>query len=408
MSSERRLRPSGWDGLEGLEGFSDREREGADTPDEAVERAADREELMLQALRIAGVGAWELDLASQTLHWSNETFRIFGLEPGSQQPTNELFYSLVQEDDRERMLSRQSSSYETGGIFDEEYRIIRPDGETRYLNSRAQVVPRGRRRTNRFLGIVRDITERRTFEQRLEAQRATTDKLQADLIHISRVSAMDAMSSAMAHELNQPLTSITNYAAAVRRIAQTGGDPALLAEITGALQDSACRAAEIVRRLREMTTRGEVRKTLVSLSDCVREAAALALTGSSVDVDYDLPSDIHVQADRIQLQQVIINLVRNAVEAMPDPSTARIAIAAARDGGAIRMRVRDNGPGIADDVLPTIFESFVSTKPQGMGVGLAISRTIVESHGGRLTVETAAGKGTTFVITFPESETNTV
>ena len=403
MSSERRLRPSGWDGLEGLEGFSEGERDGADTLDEAVERAADREELMLQALRIAGVGAWELDLASQTLHWSNETFRIFGLDPGSQQPSSDLFYSLVQEDDRERMLRRQSSSYETGGIFDEEYRIVRPDGEMRYLHSRAQVVPRGRTRTNRFLGIVRDITERRMFEQRLEAEWAITDKLQADLIHISRVSAMDAMSSAMAHELNQPLASITNYAAAIRRMAESGSDPALLIEMTGALQDNARRAAEIIRRLREMTTRGEVRKASVPLSACVREAAALALTGSPVEIDYDVPADIHVEADRVQLQQVIVNLVRNAVEAMAETEHGRIDIAAARDGGSVRLRVRDNGPGIAEDVLPTIFDSFVSTKPQGMGVGLAISRTIVESHGGQLAVETAPGEGTTFVITLPES-----
>ncbi|WP_225421132.1 PAS domain-containing protein [Sphingomonas parva] len=210
MSSERRVTAGGLRGWGGLGALLKQEFDDPEALLEAVERAADREELLLEALRIAGVGAWEFDPASQTLSWSDETFRIFGLDPGSTVPSNELFYSFVEESDRERMLSRQALSYETGAIFDEEYRIIRADGELRYLNSRAQIVPRGKDRNNRFLGVVRDVTERRIFEQKLEAERAVAQKLQSDLIHISRVSAMDTMSSAMAHELNQPLTSITN------------------------------------------------------------------------------------------------------------------------------------------------------------------------------------------------------
>src|SRR5687768_2636268 len=148
----------GWPGFDEL-------LDSAGSLDELVERVADREELLLQALRIAGVGGWELDLASGTLSWSEETYRIFGIDPQKEKPSADLFYRLVHPEDRARMLGNQTRSYETGDIFDEEYRIIRPDGELRYLNSRAQVVPRGPDRVNRFLGVVRDITERRLFEQ---------------------------------------------------------------------------------------------------------------------------------------------------------------------------------------------------------------------------------------------------
>ncbi|TFI59586.1 GHKL domain-containing protein [Sphingomonas parva] len=167
------------------------------------------------------------------------------------------------------------------------------------------------------------------------------------------------------------------------------------------LRESVHRAATIVRRLREMTMRGEVKRDSVSLGDCVREATALALTGSTVTVSYDVPAKMVVLADRIQLQQVLVNLVRNAIEAIGDRSDGRIDIAAKEEKGVVRLRVHDNGPGIPADVLPTIFDSFVSTKAQGMGVGLAISRTIIESHGGELTARSSPGEGATFDIVLP-------
>jgi two-component system sensor kinase FixL len=403
MNSERRLGGStvrGWSGLEGFSGDLHELQDG-ETLEDLIERLADREELLLEGMRIAGVGGWEFDPATNRLNWSDETFHIFGLEPGSEEPTQELFYSLVLEEDRLRMLDRQTASYEEGTIFDEEYRILRPDGEIRCLNSRAQVVPRGRERRYRFLGVVRDITERRVFEQKLEEERAIARKLQADLIHISRASAMGAMASAMAHELNQPLTATMNAASALRMLVGRGAGPDELSGAIEIVQDSAHRAAEIIRRLRRMTTRGEVETVRVPLAECLSEAAALALTGSNVEIGYDVPPDLCVQADRVQLQQVLVNLVRNAVEAVEEGRTPRIEIAARPEGAGALISVRDYGAGIAEHVLPTIFDSFVSTKPQGMGVGLSISRTIVEAHGGTLTAESAPGQGATFHIALP-------
>ena len=408
MTEAGRLRASGPRGWPFLEGAPGHPAHDPASLDEAIERAADREELLLQALRIAGVGGWELDIESGILSWSEETFRIFGLDPASDEPSNELFYSLVHPDDRPRMLWEQAHSHQAGSIFDQEYRIIRPDGEVRYLNSRAQVVPRGRERTNRFLGVVQDVTERQLFEQKLEAERAIARQLQADLVHISRVSAMGAMASALAHELNQPLTAIINYSAALKTLSAAGGDggagaiaPESLPAMVDAITRNALRAGEIIRRLRTMTTRREVSKSPIELAPCLCEAVDLALTGANLAADYDVDPTLRVEADRVQLQQVIVNLVRNAVEAMVDVPQRRLEIKARSEGRFAEISVHDNGPGIPGEVLPTIFDSFVSTKANGMGVGLAISRTIVEAHKGRLSVSSEPGEGTVFSLTVP-------
>ena len=381
-------------------GYEDR-LDDAGSRDELVERVADREEMLLQALRIAGVGGWELDLDSGTLSWSEETFRIFGVDPRRVKPSSELFYSLVHADDRARMLANQSRSYETGDIFDEEYRIVRPDGALRYLNSRAQVVPRGPRRVNRFLGVVRDITERFLFEEAIEAERTRAARLQADLIHISRLSAMETMAAALAHELNQPLAAIANFAAAAR--STWGRDPlaAELPEVAAGIEANARRAGEIIRRLRAMTRRESLHRAALPLAEAVREAAELALVGSGRTIAYDLPAGIEVEADRIQLQQVIVNLVRNACDVLEGRAEGAISIAARREGAFARITVRDNGPGIPPERLPAIFDSFVSSKAQGMGIGLSISRTIVEAHGGRIGAVSVPGEGATLWIDWP-------
>ena len=392
----RHPKAGGWPG-------SEEQLDASGSLDEVVERVADREELLLQALRIAGVGGWELDLASGTLSWSEETYRIFGVDPATERPTVDLFYSLVHPDDRARMLGEQARSSDTGEIFDEEYRIVRRDGEVRYLNSRAQVVPRGPERVNRFLGVVRDITERRLFEQQLEAERARAAKLQAELIHISRVSAMDTMASTLAHELNQPLTAITNFSAAARALRERDPLSDQLTYLCGEIEKSAQTAAEIVRRLRSMT-KPETEPgdhSVIPLADCIRDAGALALLGTDARITYDIRADLRVRGDRIQLQQVIVNLVRNAFEAMEGMADKPISITARRDAASVLIGVHDEGVGIAGNVLPTIFDSFVSTKPEGMGIGLSISRTIVEAHDGQISASSTPGDGTTIWVRLP-------
>lgn len=246
-----------------------------------------------------------------------------------------------------------------------------------------------------FTGFVRDLTERQASEARLQA-------LQAELVHMSRVSAMGEMASALAHELNQPLAALNNYLrGSARMLAKPLADPERLANALAKAGQEALRAGEIIRRLREFAARGETERRIESLRGIVEEACALALVGVAakgvtVSFDYD-PAVDQVLADRVQIQQVVLNLIRNAIDAMDEGDQRRLAITvAAGEPGMALVSVADTGPGVSPDIAARLFQPFITTKPEGMGVGLSISRTIVESHGGRIWAEATPGGGATF------------
>jgi two-component system sensor kinase FixL len=255
-----------------------------------------------------------------------------------------------------------------------------------------------------FTGFVRDLTERRKTEERLET-------LQSELIHVSRVSAMGTMASTLAHELNQPITAIANYAEAIRDLlAQPVPDD--LPMIREALDDTAreaLRAGHIVRRLRDFVARGEVEKTIEKLPTLINEAAVLGLLGArekGVEAVFDLdPYASPVLVDKVQIQQVLINLIRNAVEAMSHADERRLTITSRLDNpGFVRVIVADSGPGVAPDMADQLFTAFVSTKADGMGLGLSICRTIVEANGGKIWMEPRAGGGTEFHFTLVRTQ----
>ena len=252
-----------------------------------------------------------------------------------------------------------------------------------------------------FTGFVRDLTEQQQTQARLQ-------ELQSELVHVSRLSAMGEMASALAHELNQPLSAISNYMKGSRRLL-AGSTDANAPKIEAALDraaEQAIRAGEIIRRLRTFVAREASEKRVESLSKMVEEAGALGLTGAreqGVFLRFNLdPSCDLVLADRVQIQQVLVNLFRNALEAMA-PSTHRELIAsntrAADD--MIEIAVSDTGSGFAGDALASLFQPFFTTKETGMGVGLSISRTIIETHGGRMWAETNKSGGATFRFTLP-------
>ncbi len=250
-----------------------------------------------------------------------------------------------------------------------------------------------------FTGFIRDLTEQQRAEFRLK-------ELQSELIHVSRLSAMGTMASTLAHEINQPLTAIANYMEAAGDLLDDPG-PGARALLREALDESgreALRAGTIVRRLREFVSRGEVEKRVEDLSTLIDDASRLALIGArerGVRTFFELdPAATAVLVDRVQIQQVLVNLLRNAVEALADQPIRDLTIATAREGGGmIRISVTDTGPGIAPEVAPQLFEAFASTKESGMGLGLSICRTIVEAHGGRIWTEPRPGGGTVFHFT---------
>lgn len=250
-----------------------------------------------------------------------------------------------------------------------------------------------------FTGFVRDLTDKHRTEARVQ-------ELQSELIHVSRHSAMGTMASTLAHELNQPLTAIANYAEAAGPIIGNSDeeDKTILRELFQEVAAQSLRAGAIVRRLREFIARGEVEKRLESLPALIEEAASLALVGArerGVSARFNLdPAATTVLVDRVQIQQVLINLIRNAVEAMEGSPVRNLLITTkVLDPETAGISVADTGPGISSEIAGQLFQAYVSTKSSGMGLGLSICQTIIEAHGGRIRALPAEGGGTTFQFT---------
>lgn len=278
----------------------------------------------------------------------------------------------------------------------------RKDGSTFPMELSVGEVHSGERRF--FTGFVRDLTERQQTEQRLQ-------ELQAELIHMSRFTALGEMASTLAHELNQPLTAVANYLKGGRRLLEAGQSNSvpMAAEAMERAAEQALRAGQIIRRLREFVARGESERQVENLVKLIEEASALALVGAKetgVRVSFQFGARAEfVLADKIQVQQVLLNLIRNAVEAMQEMTKRELTIATRQlDNETVRIDVADTGPGIAPEIANHLFQPFITTKRQGMGVGLSISRTIIESHGGRLWAEPNAGGGTVFRLTLKAIE----
>ena len=273
----------------------------------------------------------------------------------------------------------------------------RKDGSTFPMElSVGEVVLQGKRQ---FTGFVRDLTERQAHEHRLH-------EMQAELLHISRLSTMGEMASTLAHELNQPLAAIVNYLQGSRRLLQDSTDERapLILEVLGKTAEQALRAGQVIQRLRDFVARGETEHRIENINKLIEEASALALVGAkekSVRVNIQLEPLVDlVLVDKIQVQQVLLNLLRNAVEAMETSDRRELTIATSPSvDGMVVVSIGDTGTGIPTDIASRLFQPFVTTKRQGMGIGLSISRTIIELHGGEITAQPNPAGGTIFRFT---------
>jgi two-component system, LuxR family, sensor kinase FixL len=274
---------------------------------------------------------------------------------------------------------------------------LRKDGSTFPMELAVGEARAGEQRI--FTGFVRDLTETQQTRARLQ-------ELQQELLHASRLRTTGQMAAALAHELNQPLTAVANYLHAAQRLLDAPQpDLARLREAVQLGSAQTLRAGEIIRRLRNFVARGEMRRAPEGVTKLIEEASALALVGAkehNIHVSLQLASDLpDVLVERVQIQQVLLNLLRNAVEALEQQPRRDLRVEARRDEAGVRITVSDTGPGVEPNIAAHLFQPFVTSKPDGMGLGLSICRTIVEAHGGRLWTEPNPGGGTRFHFTVP-------
>ncbi|MCW5745378.1 MAG: PAS domain S-box protein [Alphaproteobacteria bacterium] len=250
-----------------------------------------------------------------------------------------------------------------------------------------------------FIGFIRDVSERKATERRLE-------ELQTELAHVSRVSEMGQMASTLAHELNQPLTAVLAYLGTALHLLESGDGHEKAQSVVERAASQARRAGSIIHKLRDFLGKGQTTRRPEAINTVVEEASALALIGakqlqvqSRLELD---PAAATVVLDRVQIQQVLVNLIRNAIEAMAHGDRRELVVRTHAAEGRIEVSVSDTGPGIAADVAAKLFQPFVSTKTGGMGIGLSICRSIIQSHGGDIrALPNPAGVGTTFTFTLP-------
>jgi two-component system sensor kinase FixL len=344
---------------------------------------------------LARIGVWECDLETEALTWTDGVYDLFDLPRGSpiDRTTTLGFYD---EESRREMERLRARSIRDGGSFSVDIHVRTAKGNERWLRLTGDV-ERVNGRSVRIFGTKQDISAERSAQEKVRS-------LQAELIHISRRSAMGAMAATLAHELNQPLAAIGNFAAGTRRVLH---DPEASRDLVDrgleSIEKSAFRAGNIIRTLREMNDGSAAKRQVLDPGPLIVEAASLAMLGAGdlVTTRFDLADGISVSVDPIQIQQVVINLIKNAFDAMLDSPRRELLVSTRAIGDMLEIRVDDSGPGIAAGMTDSLFDSFVSSKPGGMGVGLSISRTIVEAHEGILSAMNREGGGARFCVALP-------
>jgi two-component system sensor kinase FixL len=280
-------------------------------------------------------------------------------------------------------------------VYEKEYR--HKNGSLIPVELRTILVRDEAGKPSSMYAIVRDTTERR-------AQEARDAALKEQLIHVGRVQELGQVSAGIAHELNQPLAAMQNYASAARRLIERG-DSAAASQTIAKAGEQAMRAGDIVQRMRTFVEKRDTHKTREDINAIVREAAALGLIGAKalgIETRYCLATDLPpVIADRVQIEQVLVNLLHNAMDAMAKGPERILTLSSWQNTDVVEIIISDTGHGIPEPVSNSLFQPFVTTKPNGMGIGLAISKSIIEAHGGTIFAEANPGGGTRFCVHLP-------
>ncbi len=371
--------------------------------DEALRRS---EAYLAEAQRLSHTGTMVLN-AARPVYLSEESYRIWGLDRRQGLPDRETLLQRIHPDDRERVDNVTQAALAAMRDYSLEFRIMRPDGTVRHLEATGHPL-RSAKGDVEVLGTYVDVTERKRAEEEHDRLR----QLEADLAHVNRLSIMGELAASLAHEILHPIATARNNArAGMRYLEQVPPNLDKVKETLSRVVRDADRAKDIVDRMRDHIKKAPPRKEPVDINEAIKEVIGMvqsAIAKNRISVETRLFEGlIPVQSDRVQVQQVVVNLILNTVEAMAtnEKGARELSIGSApSESGGIEVTVSDSGPGIDAERLQRIFEPFYTTKATGVGMGLSICRSIVDSHGGRLWAEANAPHGTVFRFTLPATQ----
>lgn len=371
------------------------------------ERLQRSEAYLAEAQRLSHTGSWAFN-AIGPVYWSEENFRIWGLDPQQGLPNRELVLQRIHPEDRNRVLEYVLKAVRDKEDYAAEFRIVLPEGTIKYIHGLGHPVFSSTGDLLEVVGTQVDVTERKRAEQERERLR----QLQSDLAHINRVTTMGELTASLAHEIKQPMTAaLTDARTCLRWLRRDEPDVSEASEAASRLVTDVSRAAEIISRISLLFKKVAPQRERIDVNELIREMIVLLRNEAarySISIHSNLADDLpRVIADRVQLQQVFMNLMLNGIEAMKDiPSGNELTVSSEQGEDAhVLISVADAGVGLPAEIAASIFDAFYTTKPQGTGMGLPISRSIIESHGGRLWATHNSGPGAVFLFTLPSEVT---